>query len=127
MSVTQTFHSADLVENQNEVHFACGGFWNVDMMREFLDQLNATTAPLVKADRPIYAMGDFTKALPQDRETADLVASHLRKAAGFGLKRIAIINATPLMKMQYKRVSQGLDVEFFDSKVAGLAWLREDR
>lgn len=127
MSVTETFYSADLVKEHCEVHFACGGFWDVGTMRQFLDELNATTAPLVKAGKPIYAMGDFTKALPQDRETADLVANHLRKAAGFGLKRIAVINATPLMKMQYRRVSQGLEVEFFESKVTGLGWLREDR
>lgn len=127
MGVRETFYSSDLHEAQCEIHFACAGFWEPETMRAFLDQLNAKTLPLVKAGKPIYALGDFTDALPQDRETADLVAEHLRNAANFGLKRIAVVKATPLMKMQYRRVSKGFEVEYFESKAEALAWLRADR
>jgi hypothetical protein len=127
MGVMENFYTSDLIESHCEVHFACGGFWDPATMRAFLDQLNAKTLPLVKAGKPIYALGDFTDALPQDRETADLVAAHLQNAANFGLRRIAVVKATPLMKMQYRRVSKGFEVEYFDSKAEALAWLRADR
>lgn len=123
----ENFYRTDLVESRCEVHFACGGFWDAETMQGFLDQLNEKTLPLIKAGKPIYALGDFTDALPQDRETADMVAGHLRNAKQFGLKRVAIINATPLMKMQYRRVSQGLEVEYFENEDDAVSWLRASR
>ncbi|MFU7529539.1 hypothetical protein [Qipengyuania sp. ASV99] len=127
MSVTANFYSSELIEPRCEIHFACAGFWNPETMRRFLEELNQKTLPLIKAGKPIYALGDFTDALPQDRETADLVADHLANARKFGLQRVAIINATALMKMQYKRVSKGLEVEFFDDVRTAERWLRENR
>lgn len=127
MAVTENFYSCELVEDRCEVHFRCGGFWNPEIMRAFLDKLNETTKPLIKAGKPVYSLGDFSEALPQDRETAAMVATHLENAKKFGLKRVALINATPLMQMQYKRVSSGLDVAFFETKATALNWLRADR
>ena len=127
MTITENFHTVRLLEEFNEVHFTCGGFWNPEVMRGFFAELNAATLPLVKAGKSMYALGDFSEAMPQDRETAEIIAEHLRNAIKFGLKRVAIINATALMKIQYKRVSQGLEVEFFESKAAALDWLRKDR
>lgn len=127
MPVTENSHSSELLESRCEVHFACAGFWDTTTMREFLDTLNAATLPLIKAGKPIYALGDFTNAMPQDHATADMVAAHLQNAMKYGLKRVAIINATALMKMQYKRVSKGLEVEYFEGKADALQWLRLDR
>ena len=127
MVATTNFYSSELVEARCEIHFACGGFWDTETMRRFLEELNQKTVPLIKAGKPIYALGDFTDALPQDRETADLVADHLANARNFGLKRVAIVNATALMKMQYRRVSKGLEVEFFEDVRSAERWLRENR
>ncbi len=109
------------------MHFACAGLWTPQIMSEFLILLNETTKPLVKAGKPIYALGDFSEALPQDRETAALVGDHLENARRFGLKRIAIVGATALMKMQYKRVAADMDVGFFDTRADALIYLREGR
>ncbi|MGB3711373.1 MAG: STAS/SEC14 domain-containing protein [Erythrobacter sp.] len=125
---TATRSSYDrLLEEHCEVHFGCSGFWDRESMAALLDQLNQTTLPLVKARKPIYAAGDFTDFVPQDRETADLIQRHLHGAMEFGLKRVAIVGASALMKIQYTRLSKGLDVDFFQTQSEALQWLRANR
>ncbi|MEM7666186.1 MAG: STAS/SEC14 domain-containing protein [Pseudomonadota bacterium] len=124
MATTETSYSTRLLEEHCEVHFSCSGFWKLEGMLELLEQLNDTVLPLVKARKPIYALGDYEGFVPQDKDTADAIQAHLKNAVKFGLKRIAIVQASPLMKLQYKRLSKGLDVDFFDTKTAAIAWLR---
>lgn len=127
MSVTDRICTAHLVEEYCELHYRCGGFWSVDSIDEMFETLNAASLPLVKARKPIYSLGDFSDALPQDRGTAEKIAAFLRNAAKFGLVRTAIYGAPPLMKLQYRRVSEGIEVEFFDTKAQALEWLRANR
>nr|WP_298928936.1 hypothetical protein [uncultured Erythrobacter sp.] len=127
MSTTAPSHTLELIEQHCEVHFTIGGFWTLEGMQGFLGEINETVLPLMKARAPIYAMGDFTDFVPQDRATGDAIRDHLLGSVKYGLKRVAIVGASPLTTLQYKRLSDGLQVEFFDSKAAGTAWLRADR
>lgn len=127
MTLAERTHSHRLLEEQCEVHYACSGFWDQDGMRHLLGLLSEAVIPLIKAGKPIYAMGDFTGYVPQDRETADLIGRHLAASQQAGLRRSAVVGASPLVKMQYKRISQGIDVEYFDTKNDALDWLRADR
>ncbi len=110
MATTEQSHSSRLLEQLCEIQFTVSGFWEVDAMKVFLDRLTEHSIPLVRARKPIYVMGDFLDFIPQDQETATAIAEHLSNARKFGLQRVAILNASPLMKLQYKRVSAGLDV-----------------
>ena len=124
MVSTTPSSSTSLDEPRGELHFTVGGFWERDAMRGFLGELDETALPLVKARRSILAVGDFTEFVPQDRATADTIRDHLMNACKFGLKRVAIVGASPLMTMQYRRLSQGVEVEFFTDKSEALDWLR---
>lgn len=127
MATTTPRYESRLIEDKCELHYSCAGFWDKDTMQAFFDQLSETIMPLLKARKPYYSIGDFTDALPQDRETADVIMANLQTAVKFGLRRSAIVNASSLMKMQYRRVAQGVEVEFFDDKAAALEWLRAGR
>ncbi len=127
MANTEPFHQVDLVEHHCETHSVVRGFWNVETIQTYFDDVNEIATPLVKARSPIYALVDFTDFVPQDRATGDAIRDHLMTAQKFGLKRIAILGATTLTKMQYKRLSEGLTVEFFETKADALNWLRADR
>ncbi|MCK0127959.1 hypothetical protein [Erythrobacter sp. F6033] len=127
MSKITPYHNIDLIQQHCEVHSAVGGFYNVETIQPYFEEVNAACVPLLKARAPIYALVDFTDFVPQDRETGDAIRDHLLTSQKFGLKRIAIMGASPLTTLQYKRLSDGLKVEFFDSKPAAIAWLREDR
>lgn len=124
MNATESFYESRLVEDKCELHYSCGGMWNKETMQGMFDSFTETVMPLLKARKEYSSIGDFTKALPQDRETADVMIANLEMAAKYGLKRSAIINASPLMKMQYRRVAQSVNVEFFDNKADALHWIR---
>lgn len=109
------------------MHMAFGGMWTPDLTRENMQKMSECAIPLIRAGKPIYALADFTDSLPQDRESAEIISEQLNNSKHFGLKRVAVINASPLMTMQYKRVSKGIEVEFFSSKIDALHWLRTDR
>ena len=124
MSITKPHYDARLVEEHDELHFSCGGFWDVETMEAFFAELANTLQPIFKARKTYSVLGDFTDAMPQDRATTQVSIDNLKNSQKYGLRRIAIVNASALMKLQYKRMSEGLDVEFFDTKPAALAWLR---
>lgn len=117
-------HAVALHEEHCEVHFSIAGFWTLEYFSDFLDDVNAAALPLMKARKPIYALGDFADFVPQDRKTGEAIRDHLMAAQKYGLKRIAIVAGSPLVKMQYKRLSEGVEVEFFDGKTDAIAWLR---
>ena len=127
MAYTAKKVSANLVEDKGELHYVCGGLWDENSIDELFDTLNRASEPLVRARRPIYSLGDFTDALPQDQKTAEKIGSYLRTAQQFGLDRTAIFGAPRLMEMQYRRVAPDINVEFFDTKSEALTWLRADR
>lgn len=124
---TERVINARLVEDHCELHYECGGLWNVDNIDELFEVLGRTSVPLLKTGKPIYALGDFSRAIPQDRVTAQKIADYLETAAKAGFKRSAIVNATALSKMQYKRMAESVEVEFFDNRGDALNWLRAGR
>ena len=116
--------SVSCVEEHGEVHFAISGFWELEAMHSFLEQLNEASMPMVRARQPIRVLGDMEGFVPQSREAGDAIRNHLMNACKFGLERIAILKGSPLTKMQYKRLSAGLEVGFFDDKGEATDWLR---
>ena len=87
-------------------------------------ELDDASLPLVKARKRIHALGDMDGFVPQSREAGEAIRDHLNNAQKFGLEKIAIVKGSPLTKMQYKRLSAGIAVEFFDDQASAAAWLR---
>lgn len=111
-------------ESKCELHFAVSGLWELDRMESFLRGLSKHALVLLPLQRPIMVLGDMRDFVPQTRETSDAIRNHLMESLKYGLKRAAIFGASSLVKMQYKRLSDGLEVEFFESKSDALHWLR---
>lgn len=126
MADTDRLISAHVIEERNELHYACGGLWDAQSIDDMFETLNRACMPLVKSGKPFSSIGDFSTAMPQDSETADKIGAHLRSAMQFGLQRIAIFGAAPLMKLQYKRVAPEIEMEFFETEEDALAWVRRD-
>jgi len=104
--------------------FTISGYWTPDQMRTFLFELGDAAKPLMKRGEPFSALGDLTDFVPQDRETAALIRDSLLTAQKNGLQRFAIVNPAPLVKLQYKRITEGVEVGFFETAHAARAWLR---
>lgn len=124
MTTLERTYTAKLVEEHCELQTEITGFWDVTSIQEYFDAVNAACAPLIQARKPIYALVSFAGFVPQDRATGDAIRDHLLGAVKVGLKRIAILNASPLTAMQYKRLSKGVDVDFFERSDKAIAWLR---
>ncbi len=124
MNALTTSSSVNLDKGRGEVHFSIEGFWDLAGMTSFLAELDSKSLPLVKARKPIFVYGDFTGFVPQDRAAGDAIRKQLLNAQKFGLRRVAIVGASALVKLQYRRLSEGIDVKFFDEKAPALSWLR---
>jgi len=117
-------HGLTTDETRGEMYFNLSGFFELEDIDDFLSEVNRQGAPLAGPDKTVPILGDFEGFVAQSQEVAERLRNHLLAAKDVGLKRIAIINVTPLAKMQYKRLSQSLDVEFFDNKQDALEWMR---
>lgn len=124
MATLAPHHEITFIEKRCEVHSKIGGFWNAETIHTYFNAVDEACLPLVKARKPIFALVDFSDFVPQDRATGDEIRSHLMRACKFGLKKVAIVGASPLVKMQYRRLSEGVTVEFFEDVIGGEAWLR---
>lgn len=117
-------HTITADAGRAELHFAIGGYWDLAGMERFLGELREVATPFLKAHAPFTVLGDFKDFMPQDRTTADAIRDSIEAGSRNGLKRFAILNAAPLVRMQYRRIAQGTEVEYFDTKVQALDWLR---
>ncbi|MEP3051171.1 MAG: STAS/SEC14 domain-containing protein [Erythrobacter sp.] len=125
MSVTTSSYDVSYHAVHGEVHFKIAGLWQEDAMQTFFDKINEAALPLMKARRPIHALGDMTEFVPQNRVVGEAIRDHLMGAQKFGLRRIAIITDSALVRLQYKRLSAGIEVDYFENQVDAIAWLRK--
>ncbi|MGY6551592.1 MAG: STAS/SEC14 domain-containing protein [Erythrobacter sp.] len=120
----QPTHSISADLDRAEVYFAIGGYWDTAAMRQFLFDLGEAAKPLMKQGKPFSALGDFTGFVPQDRETSNAIRDSISAGARNGLRRFAVLSASPLVRMQYRRIAQAVEVDFFDDRAQAAAWLR---
>ncbi|KWV93351.1 hypothetical protein [Erythrobacter sp. YT30] len=123
LAPSQTIKRDDL---RDELYFSIGGFWPHEEMLGFLNDLSRAAGPFIKAKKPFVSIGNFTDFVPQNRETAEAIRDSLLLAAKNGLKRFAVVNAAPLVTLQYRRITKDMDVEFFETESAARAWLHAD-
>ncbi len=107
-----------------EISFSITGFWDFEAIEALHAELNQHAYPFFKAGRKIHVMGDMQGFVTQSRQTGDAIREHLARSANFNLSRIAIYNASTLVKLQYQRISTGIEVEFFDNRTDAIRWLR---
>ena len=108
----------------NEVHFSVSGFWKEDTAASFIREISAASAPLIASGKPFRVLGDLSAMVTQDRQIADILRRTLARSQQAGMERIAIVTQSQLVRLQYKRVSERITVEFFDGKIDALHWLR---
>ncbi|APE27750.1 hypothetical protein BMF35_a0921 [Aurantiacibacter gangjinensis] len=105
------------------MHFTLGGFFTLDEMKSFVREMDQLALTLITTGPTMKGLGDLRNLVPQRAEVAEFTRSHLVTAQKAGLTHVAIM-APPLVRMQYRRLSEGLEVGFFDDKPEALAWLR---
>ena len=113
------------VDHDNRiVNFRVSGFWELEPVRELLRDMDRKAAPLVASGRPFDGLGVLRDMATQTRDVAEYLRRHLESSRLAGLRRVAIIDPPALVRLQYQRISNGLEVEFFQSEAEGRAWLQ---
>jgi hypothetical protein len=117
-------HSVTSTLERGEIFFKVTGFHEVEDMEKLNADLDRHAWPMIQAGKKLHVMGDMEGFVPQSRETGDEIHRHLTRAKDYKLSRVAIFNASSLTKLQYKRISAGIEVGFFDNRTDALKWLR---
>lgn len=110
--------------HSRELYFAIAGFWTLAEMQAFLQDLAKAAGPFIKNREKFTAMGNLAEFVPQDRATAEAIRDSLLLATKNGLTRFAVVSPPPLVKMQYRRITEGLDYDAFDDETTARRWLR---
>ena len=105
------------------VRFSASGLWGEAQISEGGAKIGMAAAPFIKARQSWTILADYSNAITQPRETAVEIRKSFEMAASMGLKRIAVINSPTLVMMQYKRLVDLVEIEFFANKVDALGWL----
>jgi len=124
MSGFDPVHAIATDRDHAEVHFTIGGFWHGAGMQQFLFDLGEAAKPFMKAGTPFSVLGDLRDFVPQDRATADAIRDSIAAGRRNGLQRFAVVTTSAMVKLQYRRITDGLTVAFFDEPLAARAWLR---
>lgn len=126
MATLAPTYSVKADEARAELHFKTSGLFDEASMDAFLREVAKVAGPLLASKGKIRAFGDLTDYVTQTREIGARMADTLRKAESSGIEKTAIVINSVILKMQYKRVSEGRNVEIFSEKTEALSWLRAD-
>jgi len=111
-------------DEYREVHYVLRGLWTVEtsteVQRAFLDACK----PFVEKQQNWRVLGDLTDFPVQTREVAEQIRLIQEAAPSLGVDRMALIVSSVLLKQQLMRVSEAVNMEFFETKAAALGWLR---
>jgi hypothetical protein len=127
MSSLAPSFTVTLDDARGELHFVTSGLFDRKAMDAFLAEVGKAIGPLLKQKRKLRALGDLRGYVTQTREIGEQMARTLEQAEAVGIERTAIIINSAVLKMQYKRVSEGRNVQIFEDPDAALAWLRSPR
>ncbi len=109
------------------VRFAASGMWEEKQIKEASVKIGEAAAPFILAKQRFSMLGDYSEAITQSQQAAIVIRSSIETAVKLGLARIGVVGASALVKMQYKRMDDIVEIEFFDTKVEALQWLRSNK
>ena len=81
--------------------------------------------PFIETKRTFRGFGDLTEFAVQKQEVVDIVQVSQESSAELGVDRMAVQYSSTLVKIQFRRISDALELEFFEDRDEALAWLRE--
>lgn len=124
MQTLKTSHKIAVDVDRSELFFSIAGLWTRETMEDFLKDLSRAALTFIKNAKPFVVLGDLSDFVPQDRATAAAIQDSILEGKDNGLSRFAVVSSSSLVRMQYRRITAGIDVEFFDDIHSAEIWLR---
>lgn len=114
-------------EERRELHWLSSGLWSVEQARDLVTGLGEASQYFLERRLPFRVLGDLRGFSVQSQEVVDVMKYSQDNAAKVGVDRMAIVHTSTLVKIQFRRISDGLEVEFFPDTESALSWLREGK
>lgn len=111
-------------DDPREVHYSLGGLIDAQTLMELQKELYRAAKPWIESGLKFRVLGDMRDFQVQQQEIADLIRKSQVDSVRLGMEKMAILYSGALMKLQFRRISEVVDIEFFESKVDAIAWLR---
>ena len=110
---------------RRELHWTATGLWTLEKAQELPKALYKQSLPFIETKRAFRVFGDLTEFAVQSQDVVDVMQVSQENSAQLGVDRMAILYASILVKIQFRRISDALELKFFEDRDEALAWLRE--
>jgi hypothetical protein len=117
-----TDYSIDVDLDRRLMRVVISGFWNADIIPDFLKEIEQKEGQLAVSGRPYFVLTDLVDFPVQARETVDEFQKHLAAWSNTG-SISAIIVPGALKQLQLKRIAEGGQRQTFNSNREAMQWL----
>ncbi len=111
--------------NPREIYWTASGLWDMRTIQELFGELLEVSKPFRDDRKGFRVLGDLREFAVQTREVAEQMQQSQTASAQLGVDRMAILVSSVLVKQQFRRITESMELEFFENKSDALAWLRE--
>ena len=118
-------HGVKRVDTPREIHYSIGGLITEEDLRALQADLYKAALPFIEAKQPFRVLGDMREFLPQKQEIVELLRDSQQQSAKLGMEKMAILFEQTLTKVQFRRISDMVEIEFFTDRGEALDWLRK--
>jgi hypothetical protein len=112
------------VEDLKEVHYSASGLWTLEKMPELQSALFEASKSFIEKSRSFCVLGDLRGFAVQPRDVVDQMEQIQLASAKLGVRRMALVCSSIMVKRQFRRVSEAVNMDLFDTKNDAIAWLR---
>ena len=117
-------HEVSTVAHKREVHYSATGLWTLEAIADLQKSLYGASKSFIEAGQKFRVLGDLTDFPVQPGPIAEQMQKIQEASAQLGVERMALVIPSALVRLQFRRVSAALVIEFFDDRESALAWLR---
>ena len=101
---------------------SAGGFWCDVELAEFMGKVRSAVTALASVGRPVSILAVLRTMVPQSQAVFG-APGFLETAAMIQIDRHAVVTASALIRIQFRRFFAGIPTEFFEDVDAAIAWL----
>lgn len=109
-----------------EIHWTSRGFWSVEEAHALTKALYKESLPFIEKRERFRVLGDLREFKVQSQDVVNVMLASQEGSAQLGVDRMAIVISSTLVKVQFRRISEALKIEFFEEHDDAIAWLREE-
>lgn len=108
-----------------EVYYTLSGLFSLQDIDALFSELLKASEPFIEDREGFRVLGDLREFTVQTREVGEKMRLSQETSAKVGVDKMAIVYSSVLLKQQFRRVSEALECEFFESNADAIAWLRQ--